>query len=273
LAEIEALPDFDPVYQAMAQQELQQSNSSRAERLNAVHRKEMAVDREISNLIAFIREGLKTRSLHEESERLEAQRDKLAMEREAIEREPTVIDAVSSMDELRRLAREAMARQANEPYEFGRIMHELIDKIVVLPYRLCDGGGIVLRAKFTLSLVSLLPPAQRIDKLDQVLRRDLIVDLFDPPQREAFRERVMALKALTPMEKKAKKLTEKQIAKQLGITTTAVQDAVALARMMKQLETIDPYLPVATPPDDYGKLRRHKHARYKFEPLTDADST
>jgi len=214
--------------------------------------------------MAFIRAGRKTSSLHEELERLEAWRDQLLMEREAIEREPATIDVSPSMDELRQLARQAMARQADEPYEFGRIMHELIDTITVLPYRLCEGGGIVLRAKFTLSPVSLLPPARRLDHLDNVLRRELEVDLFDPPQREAFRQRVSALKA--------EGLTEKQIANQLGLTKTAVQRAAALERMVHRMGLSDPYVRVTTPPNDYTKLRRHKHPRYKFEPRWDAPS-
>ena len=32
----------------------------------------------------------------------------------------------------------------------------------------------------------------------------------------------------------------------------------------------DPYVAVTEPPDDYAKLRRHKHKRYRFEPLEGA---
>ena len=39
---------------------------------------------------------------------------------------------------------------------------------------------------------------------------------------------------------------------------------------MDELGITDPYLPVTKPPDDYTKLRRHKHARYHFEPLASA---
>ena len=117
--------------------------------------------------------------------------------------------------------------------------------------------------------MSLLPPPQRDDKFERLLRRELVVDLFDPPQREAYRKRIVELKAQCGSAESptARPLTEKQIAEQLGITETAVQRSAALERLMRQLCLCDPYLPVTAPPDDFRKLRRHKHPRYCFEPL------
>ena len=147
-------------------------------------------------------------------------------------------------------------------------MHELIDKIVVFPYRLCDGGMIVYRAKFRLRLASLLPPAQRLDVLDKTLCRELTVDLFDPPQREQHRVAIQELKSTK--DESGKRPTEREIARRLGITQPAVQHAAALARLMDELSLTDPYLPVTAPPEDCSKMRRHKHPRYRFEPLPEA---
>jgi hypothetical protein len=36
---------------------------------------------------------------------------------------------------------------------------------------------------------------------------------------------------------------------------------------MAALGVADPYLPLAAPPDDYERLRRHQHPRFRFEPL------
>jgi hypothetical protein len=85
------------------------------------------------------------------------------------------------------------------------------------------------------------------------------VDLFDPPQREAYRLRVL--------ESTARGLKQREIAGELGITQPAVQDAMALARCMEELGIDDPYVPLAEPPDDYNRLRMHLHPRYRFEPL------
>ena len=42
------------------------------------------------------------------------------------------------------------------------------------------------------------------------------------------------------------------------------------SRRMHTLGLTDPYVAVTEPPDDYGKLRRHLHSRYRFEPLESA---
>jgi hypothetical protein len=57
------------------------------------------------------------------------------------------------------------------------------------------------------------------------------------------------------------------VAQRLSITTTAAQRAATLDRQMRALGLADPYQPVHAPPADYGKLRRHKHPRYCFDPL------
>jgi hypothetical protein len=90
------------------------------------------------------------------------------------------------------------------------------------------------------------------------------VDLFDPPQREKYREQVMQLRQTT---------TEKNVARLLGVTVTAVQRAASLQRMMDAIGATDPYVPLTEPPVDYAKLRRHHHKRYDFQPLPDAGKT
>jgi hypothetical protein len=120
----------------------------------------------------------------------------------------------------------------------------------------------VLRAHLTVSLAPLLPPAPGLERAAGALERSLVVDLFEPPQREAFRVPVRELAATG--------LGQREIAWELGITQPAVQRAAALARRMEALGVEDPYLPLTAPPDDYEKLRRHQHPRYRFEPLPSA---
>jgi site-specific DNA recombinase len=66
----------------------------------------------------------------------------------------------------------------------------------------------------------------------------------------------------------AEGLTHRQIAARLPgqPTTTAVTNALALDRMMKSLGLSSPYVTVFEPPADFTKLRRHKNARYRFQP-------
>jgi hypothetical protein len=67
-------------------------------------------------------------------------------------------------------------------------------------------------------------------------------------------------------------MKQREIARELKISQPAVQNAVALARQMEVLGIADPYVPLTAPPDDYERLRRHKHPRFCFEPLTPAAS-
>jgi hypothetical protein len=271
LAEIESLPDFDQVFYDLAAKELQQSNESRSKRLSQTCQQVGQVEREMDNLVRFVREGRRTERLHEELQTLEARHDTLILQKKAIEEESCDLGLLPDIDALKQLARQQMALQAEAPFEFGRVMRQLINRIVVFPYRLCDGGGIVLRAGFRLNLTSLLPPSQRLEALDKVLHRQLTVDLFEPPQRAFYRQQVSAKKA-EEVEGGPRKTLD-AIALELGITKTAVQKAAALDRMMKDRSLIDPYVPVTSLPDDFTKLRRHKHPRYKFDPLPEAGSS
>ncbi len=162
--------------------------------------------------------------------------------------------------EIRRLAREAMRREADNPWEFSRLMRRWIPRIEVFPYRLCDGGHLVLRARFTLRLASLVPQAEDLQRIADTLTREMEVDLFDPPQREEFRQRVVQLRVDGHKEN--------EVAALLKITKTAAQRAASLQRMMDRLGIDSPWLPVTEPPEDYPKLRRHHHQRYRFEPLS-----
>jgi len=97
--------------------------------------------------------------------------------------------------------------------------------------------------------------------LNRMLTRELTLDLFVPPQRERIRLESVRLAATG--------LSPRQITPRLSekATPTAVQNALALNNKMRELGLDMPYVLVREPPDDYPKLRRHKNAKYRFEPL------
>ena len=115
----------------------------------------------------------------------------------------------------------------------------------------------VLRARVMLNLVPLVWDAARGLELP-ILQHELVVDLFDPPERAAYRERVIELRA---------SMSEKDAAAQLGITKTAAQRAAALHRQMLAAGRTDPYVPIREPSSELSRMRRHRHPRYGFEPL------
>ncbi|MFO0878156.1 MAG: recombinase family protein [Gemmataceae bacterium] len=255
---IGALPDFDPVLVDMVREEQRRQHGDSDRRQKELAGRLASAEREIQNVLAAIRAGGHSPALLEELTRLEGLKSQIAWEQQQAASSATP-SPVPSVGEIKSLAEQAFVNLAVTSPEFGRLLRQLIDRIVVTPHRLCDGGHPVLRARFTLRLAALLPESSGFGALDAVLERPLVVDLFSPPQREEFRHRVM--------ERTAGGLTQREIARELGITLPAVQKAVALSRCMEALGIEDPYLPLSEPPADYHRLRRHRHRRYRFEPL------
>jgi hypothetical protein len=117
------------------------------------------------------------------------------------------------------------------------------------------------RAKVTLNLGGTYPDVNLVPGCEGLLTQELTLDLFDPPQRERIREDAVRLANLKlPAWKIAEAIKERP-------TATAVQNALALHRKMLSLGLDSPYVVVREPPEDYRKLRRHKHSRYVFQPM------
>jgi site-specific DNA recombinase len=166
--------------------------------------------------------------------------------------------ALPSVEDLKAVAREEFEKYDAGGAEFGRLMADLIPSLEVIPHRLLDGGAVVLRARLRLCLAQLAGPSGRAPAVVAHLTREVVVDLFDRPQRARLLWQVVALRAAGR--------TERQAAQELGITVTAAQRAAALARLMEERGTDDPYERLTAPPQD-AKFRRHLHPRYRFSPL------
>ena len=268
-AELEALEGFDPTFLEMVEEQARKANEGRAKKLRDLSADIARNERELANVAKFIREGGSSPTIRADLERLDSEKLQLRYELKDLESRPVDDLVIPTAEELRQLAREEFKDLALDSFEFAKLMRCLIPKIVVWPYRLCDGGHIVLRSQFRLYLAGLLPDPRAREVLAEPLDRVLTVDLFDPPQRAEFRERIVALRATVNPET-GKKYTEAEAAREVGITKTATQRAAALQRRMDQLGLSDPFVRLLEPPDDYTKLRRHKHKRYSFEPLDGA---
>jgi hypothetical protein len=258
LSEIEALPELAPALLKRVREKAEARQSTTTRDLRKVTKELETVLKQITRVTDAIAELGGSNALNEKLINLEATRDTLLERREQLEQRPQDHLDLPNMDEIKRLALESLETLATDTPEFGRLMHQLVPVLEAYPYRLCDGGSIVLKAKLTLNLLPLLPEPVRIEELGPVLRRHLIVPLFEPPQREAFRKQVVALRG--------DGLTERQVAAKLGITVTAAQRAAALQRLMEHHGLMEAYVPVTEAPAD-TKQRRHLNARYCFERL------
>ena len=98
-----------------------------------------------------------------ELRRIESESDQLRLERQEIAQFSQQTIRIPSADQIRDLARHAFADLARDSAEFGRLMRRLLPRLEVLPYRLCDGGGVVPRVHLTLDLVALIPEFNGLD--------------------------------------------------------------------------------------------------------------
>jgi len=267
--EIENLKGFDDTFLQMVEEETRKSFENRDKQLQGLTADIKRNERELANVLNFIRSGGNSPTLRADLDRLEKEKAQLAYSLEELKRRPKQDIILPSADEIRQLARDEFTDLALDSYEFAKLMKSLVPKIVVFPHRLCDGGHIIHRAKFRLRLSGLLSDPQAKEVLSQPLELILAVDIRGPLQRVDHREEIMTLRATTNPDTD-EKYTEVEAARKCGITTTAAQRAAALSRRMDELGVTDPYVRVFEPPDDYTKLRRHKHKRYKFTPLDGA---
>jgi site-specific DNA recombinase len=168
-----------------------------------------------------------------------------------------------SVADLRRLFEEKASNLAEDTPEFGDLLRLVVPEIHVYLVRLIDGGHLLPRARVRLTLGGLVPDADRAPGLNDLLTRELTLDLFEPPQRKRIRVEAARLAALGH--------EQRQIARMLpeSVTQPAVSNALILDRMMRERNLETPYEFVVEPPKDYGKLRRHENAKYRFEPAAD----
>ena len=192
----------------MVRQEAQALHSEDDQRVEELRRQEANVGRQIGKITAAIAELEDSRALLDKLRSLEEERDRLTAERQELERVPTPQVELPDISQIRALTAEAFENLAKGSPEAGRLARRLIPRLEARPYRLCDGGTPVLRGHLTLDLVPLIPDAQFLEGRTGILRRELVVDLFDMPQRAAYRERVKALRA--------QGMTQRQVAANWG---------------------------------------------------------
>ncbi len=190
-----------------------------------------------------------------EEHRLSSERQRLANAGAQAIQLPQTIPA------LREVFASALANLAQDSFEFNQIMRRIISTFAVYLVRLCDGGEIYPRAKVVFELAGLVPHATTVDGLPALLRREITIDLFEPPQREKIREQAVYLAS--------QGLEQREIAAKLrgNISQTVVWKALRLDAKMRELGLKQPYTLVSAPPEDYAKLRRYKSSRFKFSPL------
>lgn len=255
---IAQLPDFTEVLQTQIEQEFRSLTDHRATEEKQLHKRIKELTHELERLVALYSELENSEFVAEKFTATESELKSARYDLTQIQSHPRSVPVLPTSKQVRELATEAIESHCEDPYELSRLMRQLIPRMEAHPFRLCDGGAVVIRTKFQLNLCPLMPGLNDLTSVREVMTKTLEVDLFDPIQREMFREQIVSLRANGTYQR--------VIAQELGITQPAVQNALKLQERMDAMNLTDPYVIVTEPPADLRKMRRHRHDRYKFQP-------
>jgi hypothetical protein len=162
---------------------------------------------------------------------------------------------------LRALMEKSFQHVSETSPEFGFLMREIVPEFHVFLVRLCDGGHPLPRIQARLDLSGICPDARLVDGLQPLLSSTIMLDIFEPSQRERIRDQAVQLIREGCQQREACRRIEEQP------TQPALQRALRLHQMMQELRIDTPYVLLRSPPDDYPKLRRYKAGHFWFEPI------
>ena len=260
-----ALPDFNEGFRELVQQRAGRARLSITQRKTALADRRNRLEQGLTRLVDFVVKGGDSEQALAQQQQIKAELVQVDAELIQLRKHECRPVELPSIDELRATATDVLRHKVPRDPSYARHLATLAPAIRVQPVRCCTVGSVLLRAEFDLHLVNLFPQLDHVEGVRERLTLPMQVELFDRPQPVHFREQVLDLKK--EVQPNGRPLTERQIAKRLGVTQPVVQRAMALHRRMLELGIDDPYQPVSEPPADYGKLRRHRHPRYRFEPL------
>lgn len=256
------LDGLDAQFRQLVRNAAQNAGDGAAGRWEQLERDEAECARQKQNLQAAIADLGPVPLIREQLENLKARERKLSGERRQLQAlRGRALDLPESVADLRSMLEKALTTLAAESAEGGMLLRKLVPEFRVYLVRLCDGGHLLPRARVKLALDGIVPDARNVPGLSGLLMREVTLDLFEPPQRERIRQAAVDLAS--------QGLTSKAIAAAIPEkpTATAVQDALALDRAMRNRGLATPYVNVLAPPEDYSKLRRHQNPKYRFVPL------
>ncbi len=262
LDSLTTLDEIDPQFREIVQQAQAGGPEKLLARENQLNQEEEKNARERDKLKKLIREvdDFDCDFLSEMLSDLKGREKQLSLDRRAlVHARSRQLDLPKSTLELKGILQHHLEEVDIHSHEFGDLIRELVPEIHVYLVRLIDGGHLLPRAKIRLNMAGSIPDAAASPELQQLLTRELTLDLFEPPQRELIRSEAVKLSATG--------LEQREIARRLegNPTQTAVWNAFQLHQQMLEQGLSSPYLFLEEPPDDYKKLRRHKNKKYSFQ--------
>ncbi|MBL9091590.1 MAG: recombinase family protein [Planctomycetaceae bacterium] len=265
-AELDTLQGFDDQFQAMVHAALTGDAPATERRRKTLADEERELKAQQANVRAAILASGGASFVLDMLKDCEAREARLAAQRrELAEDDFECPQLPESVAVLRGMLNDELAGKAHDSPEFGLLLQNVVESFHVYLVRLRDGGGLLPRARVTLAFDGIAPDLRRALGGTELLRRDVTIDLFVPPQRARIHSDVVELSALGHGPKAIAALIAERGKE--SPTATAVQHAIRLERAVKSQGADSLYEIILAPPEGYTRMRRHKHRKYKFEPL------
>ena len=254
-------PGFDDQFRAIiaaVDQRSRPHDNKQADRLKRLEQ----IDREKMNIVLVLKSAPASPTLLQTLMDLEAEEATLSRQCRvhAASRAAPAIKMPDSAADLRCAFEQSFGHLALTSFEFAERLRPIVVGFHVEVVRLFDGGHLLPRAHVDLDLSGILPDVRPLLPSPSPLLRRVVIDLFTPPDRERIRADVM--------RRTSEGAEQRAIAAELNVTQAAVSQSLIFARRMQDAGLSSPYLRVSEPPADYTRLRRHKHPRYRFTPLS-----
>ncbi len=259
-AEFERLDGFDVQLREMVARAARDGSDEDGRHWSELTAAEAGLAKEQENLLNMIAlMGPRTMLAEKLADLERRQRDLAARRRQLELRRGELPRLPESVEALRQMFRDQTRDLAVNSFECADVLRQLVTGFHVYLVRCVNSNRLLPRARVTVRLAGVVPDAARVPEFDAWLTRTFTLDLFKPTQTVRILGDVVRLDA--------KGLDQHEIARRLLVTQTAVHNALKLARRMRELGLDSPYVLVTEVLDDVGKLRRHKHPRYRFAPL------
>ena len=217
------------------------------------------VNQRLQNLLSTLEQRPESAALLVRLDEYELTKSRLEHDIKQLNLEPSLHIALPEAAELRRHAIASLQGMVTSNQETCRLLRQLIPELLIVPYQVCDESDIIPRAEFAVSLTSLLPPALQAESAAAVFTHRLVVTLAEPSQR------VRHCGAAAELQKQG--LKQREIGTRLGMAQSATEAALRISRLMIPLGISEPYIRLTAVPKVTNRLKRHKHPRFRFEPL------
>jgi hypothetical protein len=180
--ELYKLDGFEAQFADMVRSAQRDRSGSTAGDWHQLFHDEVALAKEKENFNAAIKMFGARSTLLEQLNDIETREQDLARLRHRLEHlRSKTLELPESIGELRQRLENEFLRLAIDSPEFGDVMRQLVPEFSVYLVRLVDGGHPLPRAKVKLTLAGIVPDAQLVPGMGEMLTRELTLDLFEQP--------------------------------------------------------------------------------------------